>query len=124
MQLDTYRSVEGSVSKHLVDTTTDMWLHRISWRVVAEMTRTWTNHDAGMVEDTKVSMRRGTELRDLRTATRNLSAEDTDIIATSPIFSDSLRKRSETSLLTSLSDPSPRAEQVLPAYTVGSQLRA
>jgi len=46
----------------------------------------------------------------------NLS-DDTQIIAPSPIFSDSLRTRSETSLLASLSVPSPQAERVLPAHT-------
>jgi hypothetical protein len=50
------------------------------------------------------------------TGTRPMT-DDTQIIAPSPIFSDSLRTRSETSLLASLSVPSPRAERVLPAHT-------
>jgi hypothetical protein len=45
------------------------------------------------------------------------SLQETHIIASSPKFSDSLRTRYETSLLASLSAPSPRAEQVLPART-------
>jgi hypothetical protein len=123
--LNATRYLEGSVRKHLVETTTAMWrwLHRVCWRIIAEMTMAWAsgistiqNHDA--VHD----MRRGTEnlliqfTEGLRTARWNLSPEDTHITATSPIFSDSLRERSETSLLASLSGPCPRAEQVLPAY--------
>jgi hypothetical protein len=129
MQLDTYGSVEGSVSKHLVETTTAIGLHRICWTIIAEMTMAWasgisTNHDAGRHESDR---ERGTEnflswtYKSRSGFERPDVPEDTDITATSPIFSDSLRKRSETSPLASPSGPSPRAEQVLPAYTVASQ---
>ena len=45
------------------------------------------------------------------------ASEDIFVIATSPRSSDSPRKRSETSLLTSLPAPFRRAERVLPAHT-------
>ena len=121
-----YLQICRRIHKHLMKTTT-MWLHRVCW----DGDSAWesgisTNHDVGRHESVHEAWnRKYAQLDDiqiakwLRMATRNLFPEDTDtdITVTSPIFSDSLRGRSETSLLASLNGPSPRAGQVLPAYT-------